>query len=74
MGKQDRLKFKGNWPDEFDKHGVLTDESGPLNWERFKVCLYGVEAGDFIDDPKEVRATLRRAGLTVCKISDVRGA
>ena len=60
------LTFKGNWPDEYNKDGKL-DGNSPIGWETFEIRLFGTEAGDFIDEPGEVEATLARAGLKIVK-------
>lgn len=59
------LTFKGNWPDEYE-NGELAEDS-PVGWETFEIRLFGTEAGDFVDDPEEVKATLARAGLKIVK-------
>ena len=52
----DKLKFKGKWP--LDGYEVP-------DWETFSIVLMGEEAGELMDDPKEVEATLVAANLEI---------
>lgn len=55
------LKFKGWW----DKKGEIQDMPKP--WETFEIRLFGIRAGDWISNSKDVRRILKEAGLDTVK-------
>lgn len=53
--KKNPFEFKGYWAD-----GDQYDVGGP--WETFRIHLFGVEAGDFIDSPMHIKKVLEASG------------
>ncbi len=59
---------KGHWPDSLNDEGFCT-EKDEKPWEDWKVVLHGSEAGDYIEDPKEISKVLKSLGYALIKVS-----
>ena len=62
------IRFKGNWPDDYNPDGTFAANAGPVGWETFSIRLWGEMVGDYIDCPHEVEKTLHRAGYALVKL------
>lgn len=62
---------KGYWPDELDSEGNLLTENYEEDyqpWEEWRLTLFGLEAGDFLDKKEEINVVLKSLGYKLVKL------
>jgi hypothetical protein len=60
----------GHWPDSLNDDGTCS-EKGETPWESWRLFLHGSEAGDYIQDKKEIELVLLNLGYKLIKIKKV---
>lgn len=64
---------KGYWPDELNQEGT-TESDNPEEdyppWENWNMQLFGSEAGDYLEDEKDINLVLKSMGYTLTKLEE----